>query len=195
MTAAQDVARELMNPWLHGERLFAAAEYTKVRERFAELANDFLIRLVQSGVRDVAHFEDALTAEAETPNISSFHFHEISRVANPASPFRAIADIVLAGAAQYHVILRGAQRFLEQLLEVNTSRVQREVEDRLSADRNDLENKLSTLFQETRGAAERTLNRVREKKLAGEPAVRGEVERLDRLEADLTDLFGAVEAE
>jgi hypothetical protein len=45
------------------------------------------------------------------------------------------------------------------------------------------------LFQETKTAAERTVNRVRETKAAGDSAVAAEVEGLREMEFELTRLF------
>jgi hypothetical protein len=189
MRGAQDITADLVMPWLSNEREFASAAYLKVYQRFTALANEFLAGLVQSGVPEVAHFENALSAESEAPKLSTFYFHDIIRVARPASPFRHLADALLGAAGQHKAILRDAERFLDQLLEVNTSRVQRDIEDQLAGDRAHLEKKLRRLFQETKTAAERTVNRVRETKAAGDSAVAAEVEGLREMEFELTRLF------
>jgi GTP-binding protein EngB required for normal cell division len=189
MASAQQIARQIITPWLSDEREFAAKEYQKVRERFLALAREFILNVSRSGVPDVAHYESTLLAPVETSERSSFHFHEISRVARPASPFRHVADAILGTAGARRLILREAQTFLAHLLEVNSSRVQADIEDQLARERTRLDAILRSTLEDIRAAAAQTLGRIREIKSSGDAAVLAEVERLENLGEDLSRLF------
>jgi hypothetical protein len=188
-TTAQDIARSIVVPWLASEREFAAAEYVKVRDRFFALTNDFLSGLVRSGVPEAGHLEDALLAGMDVPSRSRFQFHEMSYLARPASPIRRLSDVLLGIVGAKALILEDAENFLSRLLEVNASRVQADIAEQLTRDRQHLDATLRAIFQETKSAAMRTLDRVKATRSAGTAAVLAEVERLDELERELRELF------
>jgi len=91
---------------------------------------------------------------------SRFEFHAIERVASPASPLLFAADVAAGIAGLRGGIQRDAREFLAQLLEVNSSRAHRTVEDRLLESRRRLEAEISRVLLDVIQTAELTLERA-----------------------------------
>ena len=104
------------------------------------------------------------------------------RVARPASLFRHVADAVLVFAGFDDTISNEAEAFLEQLIEINTSRVERELQDRLADIRARLERKLRTLFTQASMSSRAMLARVTKARNDGELATGAEVRRIREME-------------
>jgi peptidoglycan hydrolase CwlO-like protein len=73
-------------------------------------------------------------------------------------------------------------------LEVNSSRVQNDVLNRIQDSRGRLEAEIRKLLHEISRIAEQALDRARKVKEEGSPAVQLEVERLNRIEQDVSAL-------
>ena len=78
--------------------------------------------------------------------------------------------------------------FLQHLLEVNSSRVQNDVLNRIQESRERLEVEIRKLLHEVSRIAEQALDRARRIKEEGTPAVQSAIERLDRLEQEISAL-------
>ncbi|MGP8187899.1 MAG: hypothetical protein ACLQKY_17700, partial [Terracidiphilus sp.] len=77
---------------------------------------------------------------------------------------------------------------LSHLLEVNSARVQNDVLNRIQESRDRLEVEIRKLLHEVSRIAEQALDRARKVKEDGEPAVQSAIERLNRLERDVSAL-------
>jgi polyhydroxyalkanoate synthesis regulator phasin len=86
------------------------------------------------------------------------------------------------------LITNEAREFLRHLLEVNGARVQNDVLNRIEDSRGRLEAEIRKLLHEISRIAEPALGRARKVKEEGTPAVQAAVERLDRLERDVSAL-------
>jgi hypothetical protein len=73
-------------------------------------------------------------------------------------------------------------------LEVNSSRVQNDVLNRIQDSRAHLEAEIRKLLHEISRVAEQALDRARKVKEEGFPAVQSAVERLNRIERDVSAL-------
>lgn len=182
---AQEVARAQLTSWLEGEAQFAEVEFRKTAKRFVELANEFLHRLGETDVPGLEELPEDLVCDQGLTVRSQFHFHVIERVAAPASPLLFISDLLLGGVGLRGGIVRDAQEFLDQLLEVNSSRVQSDVDERLSGNRRKLEAEIKTVLSEASAIADRALARAWSAQAAGVPALQLALARLDSVELEL----------
>jgi ribosome biogenesis GTPase A len=188
MREAQDVARRHVLPWLQAEQLEAEKEYRQVARRFVQAGNDFLKKLADAGIREVARLPHALDPEAGFRVRSRFTFHDLLEVAQPASPLRWAADLILGIAGAHRLIDADARRFLAHLLETNCTRVQSDILNRVQESRSRLEVEIRKLLHEIRRIAEQALTHARAAQAEGAPAVHAARAGLDRLELEIRQL-------
>jgi GTP-binding protein EngB required for normal cell division len=185
---AQELARSHVVPWLKPEQEKAEKEYRRVASRFVEMANEFLKKLANAGIPKLARMPNALDPERGFRVRSEFTFYEFRDVAQPASPLRWLADLILGLVGARWTIRNEAQKFLTRLLETNSTRVQSDVLNRVQESRGKLEAEIRKLLHEVSRIAEQALVRARKAKEDGEPAVLAGLNRLDRLEQEVTAL-------
>jgi predicted GTPase len=186
---AQEIARAHLTPWFESEAQFADDEFRKTAKRFVELANDFLQRLGQSDLLGLEELPEDLGADQGLSSKSQFRFHVIERVAAPASPLLFISDLVLGGMGIRGGIVRDAHVFLDQLLEVNTSRVQSDIDQRVRESRKRLEAAVKELLREASAIADRALVRARIAQATGIPGVHGKLARLSCAEREILGII------
>jgi ribosome biogenesis GTPase A len=185
MREAQEISRRDVLPWLRPEQEEAEREYRKAALRFVEMGNDFLKKLADAGIPELARMPHALDPEIGFRVRSKFTFMDFIEVAQPASPLRWLADVVLGLVGANKVIQNDALQFLERLLQTNSTRVQSDILDRVQESRNRLEAEIRKLLHEVSRIAEQALARARKVREDGEPAVQAELHRLDSLEHEL----------
>ena len=187
MRQAQDIARRHVLPWLRTEQEDAEKEYRQVARRFLEMGNDFLKRLAEGGVPELARLPHALDPEAGFQYRSEFTFRDLTQIAQPASPLRWLADFILGLVRARRVIENDAREFLNYLLEVNCTRVQSDVLNRVQESRSRLEVEIRKLLHEVRRIAEQALTRARAVRSEGAAAVQAAFTGLDNLEREIRD--------
>ncbi|MGH9716131.1 MAG: dynamin family protein [Candidatus Acidiferrales bacterium] len=190
LRAARMVAERHVRPWLETEQIVAEWEFRNVASRFVSIANDFLKKLAESGVREFTRMPNALDSDRGFRVRSRFTFEQLLRVALPASPLRYIADVSLGIVHAYGVIEKDAWAFLTHLLDMNSTRVQSDVVNRVQESRGQLEVEIRKLLHEVTRIAERALDRARTTKAEGASAVQAALSRLDRAERALRILRG-----
>ena len=188
MREAQEITQRHVMPWLQTEQEEGEKEYRRVASRFVQMANDFLKKLADAGIRELARMPHALDPETGFRTRSEFLFRDMIEVAQPASPLRWLADLVLGLVGARGVIQRDGREFLGRLLEVNCSRVQNDILNRVQESRGRLEVEIRKLLHEISRIAVEALTHAREARAAGAAAVEAAVARLDRLEQEITDL-------
>ncbi len=188
MREAQEIAQRHVLPWLRIEQEEGEKEYRQVASRFVQMANDFLKKLAEAGIRELARMPHALDPETGFRTRSEFLFRDMIEVAQPASPLRWLADLVLGLVGARGVIESDGREFLGRLLEVNCSRVQNDILNRVQESRGRLEVEIRKLLHEVSRIAVEALTHAREARSAGAPAVEAAVARLDRLEREVIDL-------
>ena len=124
-----------MVPWLKPEQEDAEKEYRRVALRFVEMANEFLKKLAAAGIPELARMPHALDPESGFRVRSGFAFMDFINEAQPASPLRWIADLVLGLIGARKVIAGDAREFLDKLLETNSTRVQSDILSRVQDSR------------------------------------------------------------
>ncbi len=188
MHQAQQAVRELVLPWLEAEQSDAETEYAKVERRFIQIGNDFLNKLAAAGVGELARMPHALDANPAFQIRSRFVFRDLIEVAEPASPLRWIADLALGAVGAHRLIQKDAAEFLTHLLEMNSSRVQSDILNRVQESRNRLEAEIRKLLHEVTRVAEQALSHARAAQQAGAPAVERALSRFERLETQIRAL-------
>jgi cell division septum initiation protein DivIVA len=186
---AQEIIRTQLTPWLESEASFANDVFRQAACRFVELGNNFLHRLDDIGISDIEVLPEELDSEHGLQSRSQFHFHVIERVAAPASPLLFMSDIVLSALGFFGRIDRDVEEFLDQLLEVNSSRVQSDVDERVRESRRKLETEIKVLVREASAIADRALARARAAQSAGQPAIEAALARLNSIELEIRDLI------
>jgi hypothetical protein len=119
---------------------------------------------------------------------SRFIFEDFIGTAQPPSPLRWLADVLLPLVGARRVITNEAREFLQHLLEINSARVQNNVLNRIQESRDRLEVEIRKLLHEISRIAEQALDRARKVKEEGTPAVQSGIEQLNRLERDVSAL-------
>jgi hypothetical protein len=185
MQASQSVARRHTMPWLKTEERNAENAYCQITKRFTDLANDFLARAGGFGSAEMAYLPKALEPEQDFRTRSEFHFHEYIELANPASPVRYVADLILGVVFAHSVIATDAHEFLDRLLETNSERVRNDLENRVTESRRRLEAEIRGMLRELTAVAERALTRARNAHAAGAAAVEMSARRLAAVEDEL----------
>ncbi len=189
MHQAQEIARLHIDPWLHAEQEEAEREYRQVAGRFVEMGNEFLGKLSQARIPELGRMPHALDAEIGFCVRSKFSFMDFIEVAQPASPLRWIADLLLALAGASKLIESDGFEFLDHLLETNSTRVQSDILNRVQESRGRLEVEIRKLLHEVSRVAEQALIRARQLKKEGETAVNAELDRLSKLDLEVRTLY------
>jgi len=188
MRCARAVAERHVLPWLETEQARAEQEYRKVATRFVGFGNDFLKRLAASGITELARMPNALDEDSGFRVPSRFTFQDLIHVAQPASPLRHLGDAALGLARAHRMIERASEEFLLHLLEMNATRVQSDLLDRVQESRSRLEVEIRKLLQEVGHIAERALEHARFARRAGAAAVQQTLARLEAMEREVNAL-------
>jgi hypothetical protein len=191
MSLAQEIAKKHVLPWLSTEHQEAEREYRAVTRRFVEMGDEFLRKLAEAGISELTRMPHALDAETGFRIGSRFSFLDLIELAQPASPLRWLADVVLVAVGAAKIIRQDAVEFLEHLLETNSTRVQSDILSRVQESRGKLEVEIRKLLHEVCRIAEQALTHARSAREAGTPAVELAFSRLARLEHDIRDTRSA----
>jgi hypothetical protein len=192
---AQVASERHVRPWLESEQAAAEQEYRKVASRFVSIGNDFLKKLAESRVPEFTRMPNALDSNQGFRVPSRFTFEQLLHVALPASPLRYLADVFLGIVQAYVVIEKDAWAFLAHLMEMNSTRAQSDVVNRVQESRGQLEVEIRKLLHEVTRIAERALDRAGTAKAEGASAVEAALARLDRAERALRNLRESSEGE
>jgi predicted GTPase len=188
MHLSQEISQRKVIPWLKPEQEEGERQYRAVALRFVEMGNNFLKTLADAGLSELTRMPHALDPEKGLRVRSSFIFEKFIGTAQPPSPLRWLADVFLPLVDARKVITNEARDFLRHLLEINSARVQNDVLNRIQDSRGRLEAEIRKLLHEISRIAEQALDRARKVKEEGAPAVQSAIERLDRLERDVSAL-------
>ena len=185
MHLAQEISRRKVTPWLKPEQEEGERQYRAVAFRFVEMGNNFLKKLADAGLSELTRMPHALDPEKGFRVRSRFTFEDFIGTAQPPSPLRWLADVFLPLVGGRKLITNDARDFLRHLLEINSTRVQNDVLNRIQESRERLEVEIRKLLHEVSRIAEQALDRARKVKEEGTPAVQSAVERLSGLEREI----------
>ena len=185
MKEAQEIAKRYVIPWLRPEQEEAEQQYRRVSPRFVEIGNAFLKKLAEGGVPELARMPHALDPEAGIRVRSTFTFADFIQVAQPVSPLRWLADVFLSFIGALFFIKNDAREFLVTLLEVNSTRVQSDILNRIQESHAYLEVEIRKLLHEVSRMAEQALCNAKRVKEEGDSAVEAALGRLGTLEREV----------
>jgi hypothetical protein len=188
MRAAQQIVHLRVLPWLEVEQQRAEEAYQKVAQRFVDMGNAFLKKLADAGIPELARVPHALDSQTGFRVKSEFQFRSLIEVAQPASPLRWLADALISFAQAYKFIEQDAREFLEHLMEINSTRVQSDVVNRVQESRSKLEVEIRKLLLEISRIAEHALEHARRAKAEGTPAVEAALVRLADITKEIVEL-------
>jgi hypothetical protein len=192
LARTQEIARTHVTPWLAEQQANAEDAYRRASARFIELGNTFLARLASTACTELTHLGSSLDRDQGFRVRSSFYFNDLIHIAQPASPFRLVLDILLGLLGMRAPFERASHRFLDRLLVMNATRVQSDVEDRVVESRRALEADIRRVLVEVRTGAARALENARAAHAAGTGAVQDALSRLDRLEQQVRESAGLI---
>ncbi len=192
MKEAQQIARAHVLPWLRPEQKEAERQYRRLSHRFVEMANSFLRQWADAGMPELTRMPRALDPEIGFRVRSRFTFRDFIEVAQPASPLRWLADLILPLVGARNRIARQARSFLENLLEVNSTRVQSDILERVQESRSCLETEIRKLLHEVSRVAQQALDHAKSAREKGAPAVESALGRLSTLECKIVSLSSFV---
>jgi dynamin family protein len=185
MRAAQTIAASHVLPWLAKEQATAEVEYRKVAGRFVNIGNEFIAKLSQSKIPELSRMPNALNSEKGFRVGSRFRFEELINIAQPASPLRYVADIALGLVGATSVIQKDAMAFFEYLLEMNSSRVQSDLMERVEQSQGQLEAEIRKLLHQITRVATAALEHAREAKSRGDAAVEENLRQITTAEEEI----------
>jgi len=185
MHAAQNIVRQELVDWLAQQQRLADAAFDEAMSRFTSELEMLFEKLASSGATELEDFGAGTSLERHLTTPSTFFFKDLIRVAEPASPLRFAADVVLGAARIRHPFERDAQGLLDWLLEMNSSRVEHDVLARVAAGRRELEGRVRGALRAASGRGREVLVRADALRAAGQEQVRAELERLSGLEAEI----------
>jgi GTP-binding protein EngB required for normal cell division len=188
MHLSEEISQRRVLPWLKPEQEEGERQYRTVALRFVEMGNNFLKKLADAGLNELTRMPHALDPEKGLRVRSNFHFEKFLGTADPPSPLRWLADIFLPLVGGRKFITNEGRAFLDHLLEVNSWRVQNDVLNRIQESKERLEVEIRKLLHEVSRIAEQALERARKVKEEGAPAVELAIERLNRMEQDVSAL-------
>lgn len=181
MAAAQDVARDVIGEWLPDARRRADAAFRDSMRRFAGSVEEGWHSLREVASVELRQLVDVDEVASVAASEDRFYFNEQIAIAQPASPLRRAADVVLAAAGLRRLILSDAHRFLDWLLDVNVGRAESHLVERLRAGRSALADALRSALAALRDDAQSELRRVSAVRDAGAEVVATELGRLAAL--------------
>jgi Dynamin family len=189
MRSAQRVATGIVLPWLAAEQARAEKEYRTVAARFVTIGNEFLQKLAATKIPELARMPNALDSEKGFRVSSKFRFEELIHIAEPASPLRYLADVFLGGIGAWRVLEKEASSFFEYLLEMNSSRVQSDVLDRVEDSRSQLEAEIRKLLYEIKRIASTALDHAKEARAEGAAAVSAKLSAIEEADREIKVLL------
>jgi hypothetical protein len=126
----------------------------------------------------------ALDPEAGFRVRSTFTFADFIQAAQPVSPLRWLADVFLSLVGALFLIKKEGREFLVTLLEVNSTRVQNDILNRIQESHGYLEVEIRKLLREVSRMAEQALSNARRVREQGASAIEAAWGRLGTLERD-----------
>lgn len=180
LAAARAIGRQRLEPWLQEEQRAAEAAYRDIADHFVTLANDFLAQVHRGGGEYLDRLPTRIGNEAGFRVPSRYYFHQLHPLVY-GSPLRTLLDALRPSARERAVVRRDAAAYLQDLLSMNTTLVQNDLDQRVVESRQRLEAQIQGLLRGVYVAVERALDRARAAHAVGTQAVAAALAHLDAL--------------
>ena len=181
----QALAREYVEPWLTREQEAAEEAYRAIAARFVTLGNGFLTRLVSSPDCGTGPPPQMLSPERGFRHLSHFTFHELPVLVAATARGQWWPDHVRTSMAARRAVIRDSIEYLTQLIAINTTRVQNDLDERVLESRRELEGEVEDVLRAASESAGRAATRARRAQESGSEAVADETARLAGLRRDV----------
>lgn len=178
MELAQQIARDEVEGWRRRSMPSVEALYRQAVDRFAEAAIEFLRKVADPNDPALASLPETFSVDAGLRARPRFFFTDVLHVSGPTVRTR-LADLLRAGRAE--AIKEDAGRYLDRLLETNSTRAANDFAEQVLESRRRMEVDLRRHLGAVAGAAERALQVVDERRAEGDEAVGVRLARLDEL--------------
>jgi predicted GTPase len=182
---AQDVMRRVTERFRAELEPAAEEGYRRAMERFIALGNEFLARLAASGEPGLDALPPALGPEAGLRVPSRLYYTEL--LYRTLSLTGWLTDVTFPRSWTIRAILRQTGRYLDDIIEANSSRVAADLVERAAKSRTHLESELRANLRRVTSVAESALARARKRYAEGDAAVQEELRSiaLSRREVEL----------
>jgi len=187
MRQAQLLARREVSAWLVGEQRWAEAAYRDTTARFANLTRAFVARLLTMELPAGA-VDDGIDVDEGFTERSRFYFHEYETSVAPVSPLRILGDALRGLLGLRRGIERNALAFVAFLLELNATRVESDINDRVAESRRRLESQVGKLLRRLAATAQSALEEASRVRADGQPATDAALQRLRTLHSEVERL-------
>ena len=184
---AQEVNREAVERWRREIEPAAEELYRRSMERFVTLANEFLERLASSGEPGMEALRRSLEPEAGFRAPSRLYYTEMLQLTANALPW--LLDLLRPRKMTLRALTARVGRYLDGLLEANSSRVANDLVERAAKSRARLEAEVRGALREVADVAREALERARARRAEGEEAVRDELALLESLQGETESLL------
>ncbi len=181
----QKIAREYIEPWLSMEQEAAEEAYRTIAARFVTLGNDFLSRLVSWPDFAAGPLPQMLAPEGGFRHLSGFTFHDLPVLVAATARGQWWPDHLRTPMAARRAVIRDSIEYLTQLMAINTTRVQNDLDERVLESRRELQSEVEEVLQAASESASRAATRARRAQEAGAGAVGDEIARLAALRRDV----------
>ncbi len=170
---AQDVMRRVTERFRSELEPAAEEGYRRAMERFIALGNEFLARLAASGEPGLDALPPALGPEAGLRVPSRLYYTEL--LYRTLSLTGWLTDAIFPRSWTIRAILRQTGRYLDDIIEANSSRVAADLVERAAKSRTHLESELHANLRRVTSVAESALERARKRRAEGDAAVQEEL--------------------
>ncbi|MGH7781700.1 MAG: dynamin family protein [Candidatus Binataceae bacterium] len=177
---AQAISRQLLTRWLEEERPVAEAMYRESALRFVTLANDFLVRIIESGDPQMAELPQALNQESGFRVKGRLYFGEHFGFPRRTA-VEQIINLFTSRPRQLEATEKRVARYLDTLLSLNSTRILNDFDEMVRESGRRLEAEIRSTLKDLRTAAEGTLARAEATRAAGTDAVSSRLNSLEHL--------------
>jgi hypothetical protein len=173
--------------WRRQLEPLASELYRRSAERFVTLANEFLERMAASGQPGLEALPQALAPEAGFRAQSRLHYTRLLSLTTDT--LRWLLDLVRPRERTLRALVARVGRYLDLVLEANSSRVANDLAERVAESRVRLEADVRGALRQVVAVAERALREATERRARGEAAVRDEVGSLEALSREVRSML------
>jgi hypothetical protein len=175
---ANEVARARLAQWLEQSEGEAEAAYARAVARFGALASEFLERVAATAAIDRAVLGVDETVRSGFQAARGFRFADLLDHHVSPLPWAGLLDRLLPSSLARRGRRASARRYLVHLLQVNATRVESDLRERVRESRLRLQQELDRLLLQVRDEAHRAAARGRAARAAGEGSVRDRLVRV-----------------